>query len=633
MKHAPLIGLAVALLLVGMVFAPGLQGPFVLDDAPNLKPMGLEGGLQNPETYNHFVWGGDAGPLGRPLSLLTYTWNADTWPTDSYWFKLTNLLIHLGIGVIAFVFLRMAGRSAGLGKSAAGWIALATAFVWMVHPLQSTTVFYVIQRMAQLSALFIILGATGWLHGRNKLVQGRTREAYLWMSISVAACGVIGLLCKENAILVSVLVGALLLTVAPVPHANRTPAWYAWCLLFIGLPVMAIAWLYLGPVLGGGDFPTRSFNALSRFLIQPLVLWDYVGLMAIPPVAPSIFNDSWNQYAASWPLTLSLIAAAAWIVVVVLAWRVRRQHPIAALAVLGFLGLHVLEAGPLSLEVYFLHRNYLAALFPLFGVAYGIYRIPKKWRYGALAAAALGALVLLQTSRLSAELWADESQLREHWREQTPESLRAHKYGVLRDLMNGRWESAEARIDEEEQYFPTSTSVAFHELFLACETGRPAGAPFARLEDRAKTDRMVTEAGASLKLLDTLIERTGCLGGSRSRVMELLQRFQGNPHYQNHKGLGMLYAAEFQLQLRRGRLASALAALEEQLALKTTPTLLEKKARLLQHMGRPDDAITALRRAQAIKPYTALGLWVANDAPRRKRLDEWIARIASGQAE
>jgi hypothetical protein len=55
-------------LLVGVVYWPGLSGPFVLDDFGSIKALGDRGGVVDWETFKAFVLGGNSGPTGRPVS-------------------------------------------------------------------------------------------------------------------------------------------------------------------------------------------------------------------------------------------------------------------------------------------------------------------------------------------------------------------------------------------------------------------------------------------------------------------------------------------------------------------------------------------------------------------------------------
>ncbi|MBI3610530.1 MAG: hypothetical protein HY204_07510 [Nitrospirae bacterium] len=49
----------------------------------------------------------------------------------------------------------------------APWIALATAFLFIVHPIQTQAVTYIVQRFASLAALFYLLAVVCYLKWRQ----------------------------------------------------------------------------------------------------------------------------------------------------------------------------------------------------------------------------------------------------------------------------------------------------------------------------------------------------------------------------------------------------------------------------------------------------------------------------------
>jgi hypothetical protein len=94
-----------------IAYFPGLSGPFMLDDHSSLARLSDYGGVRNWETFKAWVFGGTAGPTGRPLSLLTFLLDGTNWPTDPAPFKRTNLVIHLLNGALVGLFISMLMRA------------------------------------------------------------------------------------------------------------------------------------------------------------------------------------------------------------------------------------------------------------------------------------------------------------------------------------------------------------------------------------------------------------------------------------------------------------------------------------------------------------------------------------------
>ena len=203
---------ASVLLAAVLAYLPGLDGPFLLDDFGSIKPLGDFGGVRDWDTFKAFVFGGHAGPTGRPLALLSFLADANDWPTESWPFKRTNLLIHLLTGIALGVLVSQVMKCIGARRRAAGRIALVTAAVWILHPFLVSTTLYIVQRMAQLAALFLFAGLALYLHGRMQTRAGAW-TGYLTMSAAIGVFTPLAMLSKENGILLPMLAGVVEMTI------------------------------------------------------------------------------------------------------------------------------------------------------------------------------------------------------------------------------------------------------------------------------------------------------------------------------------------------------------------------------------------------------------------------------------
>jgi len=173
-----LAGWSTLFLATAFAYYPGLNGPFLLDDFGSIAPLGNLGGVTDWVTFKAFVFGGHAGPTGRPLSLLTFLIDANDWPADAWAFKRTNLLIHLLNGILLGVLVSKILSALNYSRQDTRWIALVSAGIWLLHPFLVSTTLYVVQRMAQLSTLFIFAGLIGHLYGRSFISSNFKRERH-----------------------------------------------------------------------------------------------------------------------------------------------------------------------------------------------------------------------------------------------------------------------------------------------------------------------------------------------------------------------------------------------------------------------------------------------------------------------
>ncbi|MBT8102163.1 MAG: glycosyltransferase family 39 protein [Gammaproteobacteria bacterium] len=419
-------GWSLLFLLCVIAYWPGLKGPFMLDDIEAIGALGSFGGVTDWSTFRAFVFGGTAGPTGRPLALLSFLIDGNNWPADAWPFKRTNLVIHLFNGALLGVLATRILHLLEFEKQAARRIALVSVACWLLHPFLVSTTLYAVQRMAQLSTLFIFAGLAGFLYGRS-LIQANAIKAYLVMSVSIGLGTLLAMLSKENGILLPILVGVIEITVISSQRHRLVALNRYWSFVFIVLPALIIA-TYLGARVFRSDFfdvvPPRDFSMYERVLTQPRILVDYLRHWFIPELyTTGVFQDHFIKSTGLLsPLTTAL-SALFHIAAISLAVINRRKWPLLAFAVLFFYASHALESSVLNLELYFEHRNYLAAAF-LFLPFIAALRA-RVSRHLFLAIAIGVSLLLAGFTRYSATVWESFPGIVEASARKAPTSARA----------------------------------------------------------------------------------------------------------------------------------------------------------------------------------------------------------------
>lgn len=476
------------LLLAVAAFAywPGLSGPFLLDDLGSIAALGDYGGVVDWESFKLFVFGGTAGPTGRPLSLLTFLIDGNNWPTDAWPFKRTNVVIHLLNGVLLGVLVTLVLRTLGLKGPAVRWIALVTTALWLLHPFLVSTTLYVVQRMAQLSTTFMFAGLALYLYGRGMLAAA-PRKAYVVMSVAVAGFTLLAMLAKENGILLPVLVGVIELTVVASRRDTLPALSRYWVAAFILLPTLVIL-LYLGERLTRDNFleliPHRDFSIYERFLTQGRILVDYLQHWYLPKLyTTGVFQDHFIKSTGLFSPVTTALSFVLHIALVGLAFAKRRVWPLFSLAVLFFYASHLLESTVINLELYFEHRNYGATAFlflPL--VEFGYRKLNRR----TFAFVALVAVVLVGSfTRYSATVWQSLPSMIESSALKAPTSPRAQSQYAKLLFFVGRQDEAIATVDRAIQNIPKDDQLLLaNRLFFLCSTDRLEADDFRDAADR-----------------------------------------------------------------------------------------------------------------------------------------------------
>ena len=184
--------LAASLVAAGVLaYSNSFRGPFVLDDFPAITHNPSIRSLWPP----HWLSAPPrSGTSGRPVLNFTLALNHAVGGFDVTGYHALNLLIHLAAGLALFGVVRRTLTSdrlrAPFGAVAAP-LAFAVALVWIVHPLTTGAVTYIIQRGESLASLCLLLTLYCAIRG--------------WRWSAAIACA-IGMGAKETMILAPVLV-------------------------------------------------------------------------------------------------------------------------------------------------------------------------------------------------------------------------------------------------------------------------------------------------------------------------------------------------------------------------------------------------------------------------------------------
>ncbi len=166
------------------VYQPSFSGEFVFDDRGNI--------LQNPRLGTLWPPWGPMAHSSRPLTQLTFALNYALGQGNVFGYHLVNLLIHLLATLVLFGILRRTFTTRPL-LSRYGAIrtplATAIALVWAIHPIQTASVTYIVQRAESLMGLFYLLTLYCSLRSFG------APSHRLWPKLAIAAC-FLGMLSK-----------------------------------------------------------------------------------------------------------------------------------------------------------------------------------------------------------------------------------------------------------------------------------------------------------------------------------------------------------------------------------------------------------------------------------------------------
>ena len=360
MRTRNVIAIFISCCLLGaLVYSFGLPGGFMFDDYPNLEAVKLftEGKISGTGV----IFTNGSGTFGRVIPMASFVANAAMTGMNAGPMKITNIGVHLLCGcLIAFLlFLLLKRDKALLHREAA--CACGIAAIWLFLPINASTTLYIVQRMTQLSAVFVLAGLAAYVSARLSWRMQPTRSVFLlWVVVPI--CTILALLSKENGALLPLLAMVIEYTLFNEYHSalerRHIRVFFGMTLL---LPILGAL---LALIWGHGwerlDYSNRSFTLEQRLLTEPSVLWDYIRSIFLP------FGSELGLTHDDYPVSTTLfsvrpiLAIFGWITAIYLAWRMHRFGSRLVLAgLLFFLAGHAMESTILPLEIYFEHRNYL----------------------------------------------------------------------------------------------------------------------------------------------------------------------------------------------------------------------------------------------------------------------------------
>lgn len=344
-----------------LIYSNTTEAPFVLDDGHNIE--------NNPNIRIESLSLKELGkaafqsPLHhRPIANISFAINHYLHQYNVKGFRFVNVLLHVLTAIFLYFFIRDTLKTPALRAhyGQRGWIPFFAALLWLVHPVQTQSVTYVVQRMNCLGSMFFILAMWFYVCGRQQLSRKKKTSRYAGCVLA----GVMSLGSKEIA--------------ATLPFFIFLYEWYffqqfdrAWLrrqlypfivsLIFLA----ALTFSYMGSnplesLLSG--YQVQDFSLGQRLLTQSRVIFFYLGLILFPlPARMNIDHHFLLSTSLTEPLT-TLFSIIGLIALVTIAILLARRHSLLSFCLFWFLGNQIIESSVIALEIVFEHRLYLPSM-------------------------------------------------------------------------------------------------------------------------------------------------------------------------------------------------------------------------------------------------------------------------------
>ncbi|MCK9390511.1 MAG: tetratricopeptide repeat protein, partial [Syntrophales bacterium] len=424
-----------------MAYGNSLHGPFIYDDIPNI--------LDNQVIHNILSsMNLSLGPAGqglntRPVIRFSLAVNYAIGGDHVQGYHILNLAVHLLAGITLFGIVRrtlLTERMKAIYGPEATLLGVACALIWLLHPIQTQAVTYIIQRCESMMGMFFLLtfycAIRGWQSPRSGPWHG---AAVLFFLLGVGSKEVIvvapPLLLIYDAIFMKKGWKAALRTSWPLYGG------LAGGLILLGFLVI------LGMQAAQGAGLKESLPRVQYWQTQPGVILHYLRLVIWPDALCLDYAWPLTRWQNVWPSVLIMS-----VLIALTGWAVLRRKPVGFPGAWFFAILAPTSLVPLP-DPAFDHRMYLplAALVVL-GVV-GVYRLgvilQKRYAVGKDKTAIAGVVGLLVLALLLGGItykrngvYADEVSIWTDTVQKATRNSRAHlNLGVVLDQAGNPYEA------------------------------------------------------------------------------------------------------------------------------------------------------------------------------------------------
>ena len=439
------LSLAISLLIVGVIFVsyPGWYGEFILDDYPNIvKNAALQPLNLNINSLWTAIMSGHSGILGRPVSMFSFAINSLLHGINPFYFKLTNTIIHIINSLLVFFIsiklfklnklqklLKLNITVKEQNQTRVITLSFLISLIWALSPININSSLYVVQRMNELSFLFIISACLLFIDVRTKPTSSVYQQLVSFF-ILLLLLGM-AIFSKENGILLIPLLLTLELFIIAGDEKNNALFYKLILFFLIALPITYIGFYLLNSSGHSISYVARDFTLIERVLTQLRVLVFYTQQLLIPDIyLLTYYHDDFPKSLSMFQPVTTLYSLIFWLVSVIISLLSYKKYPWLLFGLSWFFVAHSIESSIIPLEMIYEHRNYL----PSFGIIFlsisslyylYIQNIQKNLKIVFICISIIYILALTYYAKLSSQIISQPFLMYKTYVENHPNSIRS----------------------------------------------------------------------------------------------------------------------------------------------------------------------------------------------------------------
>lgn len=349
------------IIAAGVAYSNTYTVPFHFDDHPSIEENPR---IRHLENIPSFFWKNE-GPVGtRPLLLVTLTINYAIGGLNPITYHIFNNTLHAINGIIFYFFILttlnlplLREKYSAIAKE----IALFASLLFVVHPIQTQAVTYIISRSMPMVTFFYLLGILLYVKG----VQSG-KKSYFIILIFISF---LGMASREDYFTFPFMLFLYdVMFLSPIKDIKKR--WWVYGLIL--LTAAYRVWLSVtykdSPESAG--FGVKLLSPYQYLCTEFNVIWTYVRLLFLPINQNLDYDYPVSQGIFEFPTILSFIGHL--LVIAFAIWIYKRNRLVTFLVLWWYITLSPSSSFIPIIDVIFEHRVYLPSIgfFFLFMIGY-----------------------------------------------------------------------------------------------------------------------------------------------------------------------------------------------------------------------------------------------------------------------
>lgn len=412
--------------------------PFIFDDTPNIS--------NNPAVTNLDAAGFEAALHSRrAFGLLTFQLNYFLSADKVFSYHLVNILIHifaalLVYGMIALLLKTPYWRRCSADAEVDLPLPFFAALLFVVHPMQTQAVTYIVQRFASLATLLYVAAVVCYLKGRTCRQESKFSpiKAFGWFALMLLS-GLLAVYTKEIAYTLPIALVVVELLFFDVSRSRILKLSLAAVAVFTAIMAKLMSsGVQLTEIISRLDDATKVQTIISRgdyLLTQLRVICTYLRLLLLPVNQSIDHNYSLSHSLLEWRVFLAFLLLMATVLLAVYLVSISgNNNPHFRLIAFGiswfFLTISIESSILPIIDLIFEHRVYLPSIGFFLAIVvlvlrFGWSRRGQLPRQRTVAALLLISMLLTMATWKRNLVWADEVTLWQDAVAKNPYSSRA----------------------------------------------------------------------------------------------------------------------------------------------------------------------------------------------------------------